>query len=130
MLAIPPTIYAPIMTLINLPAAVQYYNNMKIFKQSKPSFDTAVSAYWQDFLYGSMSPKNAFTVIMTFILSLFVVGCAAVSSEAVSQWYENPRFKSYSAITLAVLVLSMTVGIIDPAIELFVTYAFITPDRP
>jgi hypothetical protein len=83
--------------------------------------------FGQNIVSGSAIELNPLSIIASVLGSLVLLGSLAISSDAVSQWYGNGRFKSYSAVTLA-LVLSMIVAIFAQPIELLMIYVFVKPD--
>lgn len=124
----PVVAYSPIITLINLPGTIQLFDAVKAIKEQKLPIDVAAITLARNLLGEGTIQPGPLVATTTFLVSIFGFGCLAVFAEAVSQWYGNSRFKSYSAVAAALMLSTIvTMGIVVP-IQLFTIYSFLKLD--
>jgi hypothetical protein len=125
MYSTPAVTYAPIISWMNLYQTNRIFEMVATFKKQGLPIDETLGKIIKTALMNIIISSGALSEIINsceFIISLIVL---TIFAEAVSQWYCNDRFKSYSAVSLALLLSVSLILLILAPIQMFIIYAFV-----
>jgi hypothetical protein len=123
----PVVAYTPVINLINLPFTIYLFGVVAALKEQKLPIDVAADTFLQNLVRVGMV-LSPFFVFMSLVVSLVGLGCTVVFAEALSQWYGNSRFKTYSAVAVGLTLASvLQIGVIFP-MQLLTIYSFLEID--
>lgn len=119
--------YLPGYALLNLPGTYIMYNVIKEIKTKKQPIGWDTAVLFAKSLFISIQHGGLFLLFLSTALGVLSFGCLVIFAEAVSQWYDNNRYKTYSSIALA-MVGSIILLLVGVPMQLFIIYSFVKVD--
>jgi hypothetical protein len=116
--------YFPAISLLDIPTTLSMFAAAQDFKQHHIPIDAAVVAYIGNSAEPTSIILGGVSGIAEILSAVFLIGVLALFAESVSQWYNNDRFKCYSAVA-ASTILSAIVFQVVTIMQFLIIYAFL-----